>query len=576
MNYQNHIEQIVDDLYNINRPVVLTRPKPKFGDYSTTIALELSKELKKPPQQIAGELLEKLNSNPSIYDASVAGPGFINFRVKADALANTLNEKWSKNYGAGSDGLDKTVIVEYPSNNMAKPYSIGHLRSGNQGWAVKMLHQKMGWNVITDNHLGDYGTPFGVWVVGFLNFSSEEELDKNGVYELGRIYIETKKALKDEAAAGKSELASQVQNWLLKLENNDEQAVDYSKKFNEISLNHIHEIMNRLKISTDYEFGEAFFAPIGKNIVLKLIETGEAKKNEDGSVIIDISEQGIKTPVLVQKSNGAALYATNDLATIMYREDNFQPNRVVYAVGDEQSFYFKQLFAVAKKLNVNTELIHLSFGLIDQINADGVREKMSSRKGVVLMEELLNTAEKKAKEVVQQRNDINSEVSQEDIKKISLGAIKFSDFTADRRTNILFDWDTIFSLSGFSGPSVQYAAVRINKIINSENLQNNFEAKITEKELLKTDYNYEAEKGVLLKLLEYPVILRQAYNNLEPHKIATYLYELAREMNRYYETTRIKESPDSVKAHRINMLKKVSYVFADGLNLLGIEVPERM
>ena len=574
MSYQNQIEKIIEKKYQVNKPVVLMRPKSEFGDYSTTVALELAKDLDQSPRDIANELVQELSQNTNMYDVSVAGPGFINFRVKASSLAEELTDNWSDNYGSDKSGLKKTVIVEYPSNNMAKPYSIGHLRSGNQGWAVKMLHQKMGWNVITDNHLGDYGTPFGVWVVGFLNFSNEEALAKNGVYELGRIYIKTKKALKDEEAAGQNVLAAQVQEWLLKLENDDAQAVSYSKKFNEISLNHIHEIMDRLKIHTDYEFGEAFFAPIGKKIVSELVEKGDAIKNDGGSVIIDISDQGIKTPVLVQKSNGAALYATNDLATIIYREENFHPNKVVYAVGDEQSFYFKQLFAVAKKLQIETELVHLSFGLIDQINEDGVREKMSSRKGVVLMEELLNTAEEKAKEIVQQRGDsaddtLQDSVSQEDIEKISLGAIKFSDFTADRRTNILFDWSSIFSLSGFSGPSVQYAAVRINKIINSE-------APADDQDLSKSNYDYVAEKDIILKVLEYPVALKQAYKNLEPHKIATYLYELAREMNRYYESTRIKDSPDDIKACRIEILKKVSYVFSDGLNILGIEVPERM
>ena len=458
-------------------------------------------------------------------------------------------------------GAGKTVIVEYPSNNMAKPYSIGHLRSGNQGWAVKNLHHKMGWNVITDNHLGDYGAPFGIWVVGFLKFSSEEALEKDGVYELGRVYIKTKKALKDEAEAGGSELVNEVQDWLIKLENGDAEAVQYSEHFRKISLNHVHKIMNRLKISTDHELGEAFFAPIGKQIVADLVKNGTAIQNTDGSIIIDISDQGIKTPVLVQKSNGAALYATTDIATIKYREENFKPDRVVYAVGDEQSFYFKQLFAVAKKLGVKTELIHLTFGLIDQINEEGIREKMSSRKGVVLMEDLLNTAEEKAKEIVGDR-----EVSEEDTKKVALGAIKFTDFAADRRTNILFNWDSIFSLSGFSGPSVQYAAVRINKII-AQNVVNT---------TTSSDYDYIAEKTIMLKILDYPTILKQSYDNLEPHRIATYLYELAREMNRYYETTRIKDSSEDIKAHRVNLLKKISYVFEDGLGILGIEVPQKM
>ena len=570
------INKIVKKLYQVEKPIILTNPKNDFGDYSTTIALELAKELHLSPRDIAQAISDELQKNSHYYDVSVAGPGFINFRVYAHVLADELARQWNENndFGSSNIGNNKTVIVEYPSNNMAKPYSIGHLRPGSQGWTIKKLHDKMGWRVITDNHLGDYGTPFGVWAVGFLKYSNDEALRNDGVYELGRVYIKTKEALKNESNSWGHELADAVQDWLLKLEQGDEEATAYNERFREISLTHIHQVMKRLKIYTDYEYGEAFFAPMGKKIVADLLDKNIAQQNEDGSIIIDITEQGIKTPVLVQKSNGAALYATNDLATIIFREKEFNPDRVVYAVGDEQSFYFKQLFAVAKKLQIETELVHLSFGLIDQINEDGVREKMSSRKGVVLMEELLNTAEEKAKEIVQQRGDsaddtLQDSVSQEDIEKISLGAIKFSDFTADRRTNILFDWNSIFSLSGFSGPSVQYAAVRINKIIKSEALADN-------QDLSKSNYDYVTEKDIILKVLEYPVALKQAYKNLEPHKIATYLYELAREMNRYYESTRIKDSPDDIKACRIEILKKVSYVFSDGLNILGIEVPERM
>ncbi|RKW00326.1 MAG: arginine--tRNA ligase, partial [Candidatus Saccharimonas sp.] len=317
---------------------------------------------------------------------------------------------------------------------MAKPYSVGHLRPGNQGWAAKKLLEFSGWKVITDNHLGDYGTPFGIWVVGFKMFSNDEKLAERGVYELGDVYIKTKAAIKEQGEGG--EIEKQAEEWLLKLEKGDNEAIEFSNRFKEISLKHIHDVMARLKISTDYEYGEAFFAPKGKAAVRKLIESGVAVQNEDGSVIVPLEEYGFDVPLLVQKSNGAALYATNDLATILFREEEFAPDKVVYAVGAEQQFYFSQIFAMAKKLGIKTDLYHLWFGVIDQLNEDGTREKMSSRKGVVLMEELLDKAEERAREIVAGRD-----ISEEDVKKIALGAIKFSDFAADRRTNILFDWE---------------------------------------------------------------------------------------------------------------------------------------
>ncbi len=555
------IAESVKKIFNRDVTVTVSRPDIQFGDYATNVALQLAKPLGKNPREVAEALAAELRTTGEFSEVTIAGPGFINLRVSARSLANRLSASWSDSYGENTDGAGKTVVVEYPSPNMAKPYSVGHLRPGNQGWAAKRLMEVTGWKVITDNHLGDYGAPFGIWVVGFLKFSSDEALNENGVYELGRVYIETKKALKEELERGETIMADQVQDWLLKLESGDTEALAYSERFNTISLSHIHAIMARLGISTEYELGEAFFAPQGKEAVRELIDRGIAVQNDDGSVIVPLEEYGFDVPLLVQKSNGTALYATTDLATILYREQHWQPDRVIYAVAAEQQFYFSQLFALAKKLSIKTELIHMWFGLIDQLNEDGTREKMSSRKGVVLMEELLNTAEDKAREVTADRD-----VTSDDVTKIALGAVKFSDFNADRRTNILFDWDTMFALTGFSGPYIQYAAVRVNKILRD-----------TEKPSDEIGaYDYTAEKAVIAKLLEYPDVIRLAARDLEPHKIATYLYELARELNRYYETTRVSDAPSQEKHARVALLEKVSHVFTHGLSVLGIEVPSQM
>jgi arginyl-tRNA synthetase len=557
------ISEIIKELFDIDITVKTTRPDAQFGDYATNVALQLAGRLGKNPREVAEAIAAKLKETGDYSDVTIAGPGFINIKVVAKSLAVSLNDIWNGNYGGNDDGAGKTVVVEYPSPNMAKPYSVGHLRPGNQGWAAKRLMDVTGWNVMTDNHLGDYGAPLGIWIAGFLKFSSDEALEKDGVYELGRVYIETKKYLKEEKERGETTLADEVQQWLIKFEAGDETAKTYSHRFNKISLEHIHTVMDRLHISTDYELGEAFFAPRGKEAVQKLMGSGIAVQNEDGSIIVPLDDSGFDVPLLVQKSNGAALYATSDLATILYREQEWHPDKVIYAVGAEQQFYFSQLFAMAKKLGINTELVHLWFGVIDQLNEDGTREKMSSRKGVVLMEALLDEAEAHARKVVEGRD-----VSEEDIKKIALGAIKFSDFVSDRRTNILFDWNTIFALSGFSGPYVQYAAVRVNKILR-ENEGG---------EAFVENYDYEAEKALLAKLLEYPAEIRLAAKDIEPHRIAAYLYELARELNRYYEVTPVAtgDATDEQKSARLGVLRKVSHIFEHGLSVLGIEVPVQM
>ena len=557
------LAKVINDLYGIEVALQLSRPDPEFGDYASNIALQLAKQLGKAPRDIAEEIASALRGTGEFSEVTIAGPGFINMRISGASLAGQLETAWSDAYGQSQDGAGKTVVVEYPSPNMAKPYSVGHLRPGNQGWAARQLMEATGWKVITDNHLGDYGAPLGIWIVGFRALSSDEALEKDGVYELGRVYIATKKLLKEEAERGETVLADQVQEWLLKFEADDPEAVAYSQLFNKISLEHIHEVMDRLKISTDFELGEAFFAPKGKDAVQKLLETGVAVQNDDGSIIVPLDDAGFDVPLLVQKSNGAALYATSDLATILYREETIKPDKVIYSVGAEQQFYFSQLFAMAKKLGITTELVHLWFGVIDQFNEDGTRERMSSRKGVVLMEALLDQAEEKARAVVEGRG-----VSEDDVKKIALGAIKFSDFVSDRRTNILFDWNTIFALTGVSGPYVQYAAVRVNKIIRDNGNGSP----------LVDGYDYTAEKAIIAKLLEYPDVVRRAAEELEPHKVANYIYELARELNRYYEATPVATgdvTPEE-KSARLGVLTKASHVFAHGLGLLGIEVPEQM
>ena len=554
------INQLIEEKFNIKTEVSLTRPRPEFGDFATNIAMQLAGKLSKNPREIAEELAGELSKNEIFENVEIAGPGFLNLRVSAKSLEKILSQEFNDRFGSNNEGEGKLALIDGPSPNMAKPYSVGHLRPGNQGWAAKKLLEFSGWKVVTDNHLGDYGTPFGIWVVGFEMFSNEEKLAKRGVYELGDVYIKTKAAMKEQGEGG--EIEKKAEEWLLKLENGDEEALNYSNKFNEISLKHIHDVMARLKISTDYEYGEAFFAPKGKAAVQKLIESGVAIQNEDGSVIVPLEEYGFDVPLLVQKSNGAALYATNDLATILFREEEFAPDKVVYSVGAEQQFYFSQIFAMAKKLGIKTDLYHLWFGVIDQLNEDGTREKMSSRKGVVLMEELLDKAEERAREIVAGRD-----VSEEDVKKIALGAIKFSDFAADRRTNILFDWENIFALTGFSGPYVQYSAVRVNNILRKEQ---NFEMVDFE------NYNFEAEKNIILQLLAFPEVVKIAARDLEPHKISKYLYDLAREMNRYYEKTRVSDAPEIEKSARLTLLKKVSKTFENGLDLLGIEIPEKM
>ncbi len=566
------IRDVVKELFNQDIDPELTRPDEQFGDFATNVALRLAKVVGQSPQDIATQITEKLRGQEGIEEIDIAGPGFINITVGARVAAQALQAAWEKaaaiehNYGEALEPKNQTVISEFPSPNLAKPYSVGHLRAANQGWAVYKLMLSQGYSVIRDNHLGDAGAPFGKWVVGFQRYSSEEQLTDKGVYELARVYIQITADMKAEKEQGGTQLRDEVQSWIRKLESKDPEAVAYSERFRALSLDHMHTVMKRLHIETDIELGELFYIEQGQRMVDELLEKGIAEQGDDGAVIVRLDDQSVDVPILLRKSNGTALYATTDLATLRYRVETYHPAKVYIHTGSEQIFYFKQLFALARKIGYgDVEWTHVWHGMIDQLNDDGTREKMSSRKGVILLEELLDQAEAKARELTKDR-----EVSEVDVAAIALGAIKFADFAQDRRTNILFDWDRIFSLQGYSGPYIQYAGVRVGKILA--------DADGSLQTVGHEQYEWGAEKAIIMHLLSYPDALTYAASVQEPHRVAQYLFELAQIMNRYYETTPIlKEGVDDVSSSaRLELLTKVLHVFRHGLDILGIEVPSKM
>ncbi len=554
------VRAVVQELYGLDISPEITRTQAQYGDYATNCAMQLSKQLQKNPREIADAIVQAL-PDETIASAAVAGPGFINLSVNAIKLYAQLHEAFkldSAPFGTSNIGKGKCVVCEFPSPNMAKPFSVGHIRSGLQGWAVAQLMRRHGYTVVTDNHVGDSGTPFGKWVVGYLRYSSPEALQENGIHELSRVYIKITSEMKAEKVAGKNELEQEVQSWLMRLEQKEVEALGYSEQFNTISFDHMHTIMNRLGISTDYELGESQYVHRGQEMVNELLQKGVAVES-NGAIIVDLKEHDIDTPIMLRKANGTALYATTDLATVEDREKRWHPVHVFIHTGQEQAFYFRQLNALSEKAGFDPAIRHLWHGLVDIKDEAGKREKMSSRKGVILLEQLLDVAEQKAKEYAKDGNE-------EDIKKISMAAIKFNDFTADRKNGVLFDWDTMFSVQGFSGPAVQYAAVRIQSILQK-----------TPRSLDDiSGYDWEAEKPLLLSLLEYPSLLEQLEKTYDMHKLALYVYELAREFNRYYEKERIVGIAEPDRSAKVWLISTVLYVLKDGLDILGIQIPVKM
>lgn len=564
----NEISAEVQQTLGVESKVVVQAANAKFDSDIAIPCFAFAKELGKNPAEIA-DLAARELKNPALERTQAIG-GFLNIWLKPGVLLNELVSDLNKasqndlKFGEHDLGRGKTVIVEFPSPNLAKPFGVGHMRPATQGWAMYKIMSAMGYAVVRDNHIGDWGTPFGKWVVGVRLYSSEEQLQKDGIYELARVYIKITAEMKNEAEEEGHELADQVQEALLALERGDEEMTKIAKRFTAISMDHIHKVQKRFGIETDEEIGESFYIPEGKRMVKQLVKDGIAKQQEDGSIVVPLDEYGIDTPMLVQKSNGAALYATSDIATLKYRWERWHPAKVIYMVGAEQTFHFQQIFAFAKKAGFDQmELKHLSWGLIDQIAEDGTRGKMSSRKGTVLLEELID----KAEAYVKQRVGSEDKLSQKDISKIAIGAIKFADFAADRQTGMLFDWDNMFNLQGFSSPYIQYAGVRINAILQRFGRVEAIEP---------SNYDWQAEKTLLWHLHNFPVIVREAAEYYEAHKIAQFAYDLARDLNRYYEEVSIVDSKDAIRGQRLWLLSQIQEVHTHALDLLGIEVPSKM
>lgn len=541
---------------------------PKTGAHLAIPLFGIAKDLQKNPNDLATELSAELK----LEDIEKVEPtgGFLNIWIKPSSLAKNLNTDLATNpsYGSSSEGKNNLIIIDYVGLNMAKPFSVGHLRPTLQGQSLINIFRTLGYKVIGDTHLGDSGTPFGIWVVGYKLLSSEERLKEGGAYELGRVYAETKKLMKSEEEAGNSVLRTEVASWLKKLEAEDAEALSYQAKFNDITKAHMFEVLEELGIHPDENLGESFFLKRAKQLTQELVGSKVAIKQADGSVIVNLEDCQIDTPILLEKSDGTALYATTDIATIEHRLNNYSavPSKIIYSVDLQQRFHFQQVFALTQKLSwgKETEFFHAWFGQIQETSEEGKRQKMSSRHGAMYIRDLIDRAMEHATSTVEGR-----EIDFEDIHKIALGAIKFNDFAQDRKTNILFDWDRMFSLQGFSGPFVQYAGVRIKSILEKLNEDITISG-------LNSDYDFNKEADILLKISKYPEVVKKAADRYEPHHLATYAFELAKELNRYYEEVNIINSQEQEKEARVWLLKVTYQVLESALGILGIEIPARM
>ena len=557
--FRNKIKKLLEDEIGVKDPQISFITNDEFGDYSTNLALTLAKEKKVNPKKLAEEIVSKIKT--SDFDLTVAGPGFINFSVKNDILVNSLSDidREGEDYGKSKDGNGKLVIVEYSSPNIAKPFGVGHLRSTVIGDAIANLMESVGCKVLRDNHLGDWGTQFGKVICAIKKWGDEKKIEKSEkpVEELVSLYVKF-----HEESQKDKDLEDEARSWFKKLEDGDIEARRLWQKCVDWSWVGFEKIYKILGIEFYKDFnngrglGESFFETRMRAVIKDLEDKKLLKIGEEGAKLV-FFEDDKYPPAMILKKDGATLYHTRDLATDKYRLEKYNPDIIINEVGSEQSLYFKQLFEIEKLLGWYKEgqRVHVGHGMFLM---DG--KKMSTRAGkTVKLDEVITEAIARSKKL----GNTSSKVA----KEVGVGAIKYFDLSHHPLTNINFDWDQMFAMDGNSGPYIQYTYARSQSVL-----------KKGESSIKSTNYKdtilLNEERLILRKLSQFPEIVIDAAKNYSPNIVCSYLYDLSSLFNTFYSKCKIVGGDN--EGFRLLLTKATGQVIKNGLNLLGIDSPEKM
>ncbi|APX72510.1 arginine--tRNA ligase [Companilactobacillus allii] len=538
---------------------LIEKPKTSdLGDYAFPTFI-LAKSLHKAPNMIAEDLVGQIDSTG--FEKVVNTGAYINFFLDKAEFANAvLHDVLSKNdkYGNQNEGMGGNVPIDMSSPNIAKPMSMGHLRSTVIGNSIAKIESKLGYQPIKINHLGDWGTQFGKLIVGYKMWGSEEEVEADPINNLLKYYVRFHKEAEE-----KPELDDQARAWFKKMEDGNEEALKLWSWFKELSLKEFNRIYDRLGVKFDHYTGESFY----NDKMDAIVETLEEKNllvESRGAEIVDLSEYDL-SPALIKKTDGATLYITRDLAAAKYRKDTFDFVKSLYVVGSEQSEHFKKLKIVLKKMGYDwsDDIHHIEFGLI---TTGG--KKLSTRKGrVILLENVLQDAVELAKKQINEKNP-NLKNKDAVAESVGVGAVVFHDLKNERRDSFDFNLEEVVRFEGETGPYVQYTNARALSILRKAG---NIDFSEND-ELLIDDPN----AWDTIKLLqEFPEVIARAGRIYEPSVIAKYSLKLAKSFNQYYAHSKILAEDTGLKA-RLSVVKAVSIVLQESLNLLGVKAPEEM
>lgn len=535
--------------------------KPKSSDLGDLAfpAFQLAKTLRKSPQIIAGEIAEKIDTKG--FEKVIAVGPYVNFFLDKNATASEVIREVlteGEHYGDANIGQGGNVPIDMSAPNIAKPFSIGHLRSTVIGDSIAKIYEKLGYQPIKINHLGDWGKQFGLLITAYKKYGDEATITANPIDELLKLYVKINAEAKEDP-----EVDEEGRQWFLKMEQGDEEALRIWKWFSDVSLIEFNRIYGKLDVSFDHFMGESFYSD-KMDAIVEDLESKNLLHESKGALIVDLEKYNLN-PALIKKTDGATLYITRDLATAAYRKKTFNFVKSLYVVGGEQTNHFKQLKAVLKEAGYDwsDDMVHVPFGMVTQGG-----KKFSTRKGhVVKLEMALDEAVDRAEKQIEAKNP-NLENKEEVAKQVGVGAVKFYDLKTDRNNGYDFDLDEMVSFEGETGPYVQYAHARIQSILRKANRKvdiNNISLAVS-----------DAEAWEIVKALkEFPNVVKRAADNYEPSVIAKYAISLAQDFNKYYAHVRILED-DAQLDGRLALISATSIVLKEALRLLGVAAPENM
>jgi len=551
---------------------------PRFGDYQTNVALVLGKERGEKPRGLAEKIVAHLDVAQLCEQAVVAGAGFINFTLRPAAIGKqTLDVLRDERLGVAETDSPQRIVIDFGSPNVAKPMHVGHIRSTLLGDALARVAEFLGHEVIRDNHIGDWGTQFGMVIYGWKNLLDRQALQRNPLAEIVRIYKET-----NERASSDPHVREACRQELVKLQAGNKINVDIWNECVAFSMQDFERIYKLLDVHYDMQCGESFYHDRLPGVVDRLLKAGVAEISEGAVVVFfrDDPELADK-PLIIRKRDGGFNYATTDLATVDYRINELKADAIWYVVGAPQSLHFRQIFTIARREGYAANLRHIIFGSV--LGDD--RKLMKTRSGEnVPLRELLEEACKRARKIIDEKNpDLSDEEKSDIAEKIGIGAVKYADLSQYRTTDYIFSWDRMLSLHGNTAPYLQNAYVRIRSIFRKAGEHtvagiadagpgSPTPATTTTALTLKDP----AELDLAKRLCQFGEIVPQVLNGFRPNILANYLFELANSFHAFYEACPVLKSEEPARGSRLALCDLTGQVLQRGLDLLGIKVPERM